>query len=50
MGTPHFMRQQALSKNLSCALADRCTVNPGILNNFLKILSDQVDTLSQQLV
>jgi IclR family pca regulon transcriptional regulator len=32
------------------ALADRCTANPGILNNFLKILCDQVDTLSQQLV
>ena len=32
------------------ALAERCTANPGILNNFLKILCDQVDTLSQQLV
>jgi len=32
------------------ALADRCAANPGIMNSFLKVLRDQVDALSQQLL
>jgi len=32
------------------ALAERCTSNPGIMSTFLKVLRQQVDSLSQQLV
>jgi IclR family pca regulon transcriptional regulator len=32
------------------ALAERVAANPGIMNTFLKVLREQVDTLSQQIV